>query len=308
MKVFMPVPREDWICDVIISEFRKYSKHEFVDDPHNADLIYLYAKWIWNHIPFGLLMSKPVITTVHHIVPHKTKNSDFISFDQFTDLYHVPNSHTATALQKLSSIKIKKVPYWINTERWKVLDDVEAQNDKLVLASFQRDTEGASIGRGLNPEPKFEKGPDIFADVVERFQPNELLVAIPGWRRDYLRQRLQRFDVMSSRAKLTNEMMNPLYNSIRCANGYYLVTSRYEGGPQAVLEAAQTRVKILSTDVGIAKDVLHPDCICRDVDEFEKKIKSLSIDHTVDYNFASVQNFAIDKLIHSYDDIMENMI
>ena len=41
----------------------------------------------------------------------------------------------------------------------------------------------------------------------------------------------------------------------------YVVSSRYEGGPQAVIEAAAMKVPIISNDVGIASKVLDPECV-----------------------------------------------
>ena len=43
-------------------------------------------------------------------------------------------------------------------------------------------------------------------------------------------------------------LVNKLYNIL----DLYLVTSRIEGGPQAILECALTKTPILSTDVGVA--------------------------------------------------------
>ncbi len=86
------------------------------------------------------------------------------------------------------------------------------------------------------------------------------------------------------------------------------MTSRHEGGPQAVLEASQTRTKILSTDVGIASQVLHPDCICASAEEFEEKIRSDAItDEHVEYNYESVQKLRIENLIESYDSMIDEV-
>jgi len=41
----------------------------------------------------------------------------------------------------------------------------------------------------------------------------------------------------------------------------YIVASRYEGGPQAILEASSMEIPIISTNVGIASSVLSSNCI-----------------------------------------------
>mgnify|MGYP003114745987 CR=1 FL=1 len=53
------------------------------------------------------------------------------------------------------------------------------------------------------------------------------------------------------------EAINNFYNML----DLYLVAARYEGGPQAIVECATNKTPIISTDVGIASSVLHPDSI-----------------------------------------------
>jgi len=43
----------------------------------------------------------------------------------------------------------------------------------------------------------------------------------------------------------------------------YIVGSRYEGGPQSIIEAALTETPIISTNVGIASTILSPASIYR---------------------------------------------
>ena len=60
------------------------------------------------------------------------------------------------------------------------------------------------------------------------------------------------------------KVLNELYNIL----DLYIVSSRIEGGPQAILECAATKTPILSTKVGVAPEVLHPESIYR-INEFE---------------------------------------
>ena len=46
--------------------------------------------------------------------------------------------------------------------------------------------------------------------------------------------------------------LNELYN---CLN-LYVVSSRVEGGPQSIMECASTMTPLISTDVGIANEIL----------------------------------------------------
>ena len=49
--------------------------------------------------------------------------------------------------------------------------------------------------------------------------------------------------------------LNELYNSLDLC----IVSSRVEGGPQAILECGISKVPIISTDVGIASNILSTD-------------------------------------------------
>ena len=53
------------------------------------------------------------------------------------------------------------------------------------------------------------------------------------------------------------KILNELYNCL----DLYIVTSRVEGGPQAILECGITNTPIISTDVGVASEILSKDSI-----------------------------------------------
>ena len=60
------------------------------------------------------------------------------------------------------------------------------------------------------------------------------------------------------------KMMNELYNIL----DLYIVASRVEGGPQAIVESGVTKTPIISTDVGFASDILSSESIF-DMNNFE---------------------------------------
>ena len=53
------------------------------------------------------------------------------------------------------------------------------------------------------------------------------------------------------------DVINKLYIGL----DLYIVGSRYEGGPQALLECAITNTPIISTDAGMAREVLSEESI-----------------------------------------------
>lgn len=306
-KIFMPSPGEDWIGDIQTVEFKSFSGLDFVDDPNQADVIYLFSKWIWNRFPIDVLEQKPVVTTIHHIVPEKGLDID--AFERFTDAYHVPNIHTERQLRALTEKPIVRIPYWSNPERWKPQKTKPIAPSYKVLASFQRDTEGGSTS------PKLEKGPDIFASIVESFKSGDVLPFIPGWRRDYIRDRLKgAYNVISSEAKLPHSVMNGLYDSVRESKGYYLITSRHEGGPMAVIECALMGAKVLSTDMGMASEVLHPDCIVCAPDDpdivrkFHDAIeKDVCRQEQLDFNLHRALELSPDKHMPKFVEMLEGL-
>ena len=135
--------------------------------------------------------------------------------------------------------------------------------DAFVIGSFQRDTEGAGISAGIFM-PKLEKGPDLFCDAVEKYSkkhPN-LHVVLAGWRRQYVINRLKSHNVNYSYFELpTQGRLRALYQCL----DLYPVTSRYEGGPQALIECGGMGIPVVSRNVGMAPMVLSPDAINDDV-------------------------------------------
>ena len=85
-----------------------------------------------------------------------------------------------------------------------------------------------------------------------------LTVLLAGTRRQYVLKELEEAKINYKYYEMADlEMLNKLYNVL----DLYLVTSRIEGGPQAILESAITKTPIISTDVGVASEVLHEDSL-----------------------------------------------
>ena len=92
------------------------------------------------------------------------------------------------------------------------------------------------------------------------------------------------------------EVVNELYNLL----DLYIVSSRIEGGPQAILECAASKTPILSTKVGVAPEVLHQDSIY-DIGEFNKaKI------HT-EYAWKQVQKYFLPNGFNEFINLFKNV-
>ena len=92
------------------------------------------------------------------------------------------------------------------------------------------------------------KGPDRFLEIASIYKKNpNLIVILSGKRRQYLIENFENFGIPYKYFEMVNlENMNKLYNIL----DLYIVSSRIEGGPQAILECAISRTPIISTDVG----------------------------------------------------------
>jgi len=136
-------------------------------------------------------------------------------------------------------------------ERWQRRRRLGIPDEAICIGSFQKD--GVGWGEGL--EPKLIKGPDVFVETVTRLSKNyPLFVLLTGPARGYVKRRLEaagipyRHDYVSDFGEL------PSY--YHCLD-LYLITSREEGGPKALLECMATGVPLVSTRVGMVADVLE---------------------------------------------------
>jgi len=289
MKIYIPKINESWIVDRFRSEWidNNYTSHSsFL---FNSDIIWILSPWTWNNISKRKLKNKKVICTIHHLESENINNeiNDFELLDSFVNAYHVITSKTVPLLTKSTNNRIFNIPFWVNNEIWKVLHNKKEIRNKFnfkeedfLIGSFQRDTEGQDL-----KSPKLIKGPDVFVNLVsELYLKNKnIKVVLAGKRRQYVISELQKRKIPFVYFEMVSQQtINELYNIL----DIYLVTSRIEGGPQAVVECAITKTPILSTDVGIASEILSVDAII--------KSNNLEIDKTnEDYAFEKVKKLIL---------------
>ena len=137
-------------------------------------------------------------------------------------------------------------------ERRKVRARLGIAEDQVCIGSFQKDGQGWEEGM----EPKLSKGPDVFLEAVRLLAavyPN-LVVLLTGPSRGYVKHGLGKLDVPYLHKYLTDYHEVPLYYR---ALDLYLVGSRWEGGPKALLESWASGVPIVSTRVGMCADLIR---------------------------------------------------
>jgi glycosyltransferase involved in cell wall biosynthesis len=122
--------------------------------------------------------------------------------------------------------------------------------DAVCIGSFQKD----GVGWNAGLEPKLIKGPDIFLRSVERLAgQHRVFVLLTGPARGYVKNGLDQLGIPYHHMYLSNYQEIAAY--YQCLD-LYLVTSRDEGGPKALLESMATGVPVVSTKVGMAPDIM----------------------------------------------------
>jgi glycosyltransferase involved in cell wall biosynthesis len=256
--------KEKWICDVLKEEFINCSELNIVKDPKDADIIWLLAPWSHRKVPEKLLRTKFVISTIHHIDWNKfEENKEYYNFiESVTNRYHTICPKTYTELRKITQKHITVMNFWINETQFYSIPHKTPLKvkyglpiDKFIIGSFQKDTEGKD-----NAMPKLCKGPDLFINIVKDIYTNDrnIHILLTGWRRTYITNELNKYKIPYTYLELVSPAeLNELYNCL----DLYIVSSRVEGGPRAIMECGMAKVPIISTDVGISELILPKESI-----------------------------------------------
>jgi glycosyltransferase involved in cell wall biosynthesis len=149
-------------------------------------------------------------------------------------------------------INLSYFPMQTGELRRRAREQYHIPQSAVVVGSFQKD--GVGWGEGL--EPKLIKGPDIFLKTVEllRARVPELYVLLSGPARGYVKAGLERMGVPYCHIFLKDyRKIGTLYQAL----DLYVVSSRQEGGPKAVLEAMASAVPLVTTRVGQAMDLVR---------------------------------------------------
>lgn len=275
MKIYLSKINESWIVDRVREEWYENNSSISTENIKDADLIWIIAPWVWKKTPKKHLKKKKVICSYYHFDFEKfgvKERKNFYDLDQYVDEYHVISEITKKQLSGLTEKKISSLPFWVNQYKWfEINEKIELRNafnlskQDYLIGSFQRDTEGHDL-----ISPKLSKGPDIFIKIVKEIysENKNLKVILSGKRRNYIIKNLEEANIPYRYFEMAPiDVVNKLYNIL----DLYLVTSRVEGGPQAILECGITKTPIISTNVGVAPEILHKDSIFYGTDYKEAK-------------------------------------
>lgn len=171
-------------------------------------------------------------------------------------------SHDVLTSQGVPPEKLVKIPLGVDLKHFQpptpeirahVRQKLGIPAEAFCIGSFQKDGRGWE-GEGL--VPKLVKGPDIFLETMAglaRRHPN-LMVLLTGPARGYVKQGLEKIGVpyVHQEFEYYPDIL-PCYHAL----DLYLITSRSEGGPKALLESWATAVPLVSTRVGMCADLMR---------------------------------------------------
>jgi glycosyltransferase involved in cell wall biosynthesis len=273
-----------------------------------SDVIHTVHWPVLRQVPRQLLIGKRVVSHLSHDPIAAVAQPGFQEVLRLVSLW-VVRSHRAKRQLEAWGVRAQVIPYVLDVTTFhplpkdsgrvrRLAEQWAIPSDAYLIGSFQRDTEGRDL-----LSPKLVKGPDLFAEIVAdvRCRYPNVHVILAGPRRHWLRQRLSDLGVPFTFVgkvvedddirinNLTFDQVNCLYNLV----DLYLVSSRLEGGPQAVIEAAAVRCAILSSDVGHAREILHEACVYSDAYEaarcIDEAIQGRGAPQAVEHNYQSVQ-------------------
>jgi len=143
-------------------------------------------------------------------------------------------------------------PFRTLEQKWEARSLLGIPKSAFVVGSFQKD--GVGWGEGL--EPKLIKGPDVFLATMKKVKDQipELFILLTGPSRGYMMRGL---DELGIPYRHTHLKSYPDVAKMYSASDMYLIASRQEGGPKAVLESMASGVPLVTTRVGQAMELVN---------------------------------------------------
>lgn len=244
-----------------------------------ADCDFIHSVW-WEslyRLPLEILKNKFILCSISNRPFHYLTNPKFTLILPYLNIIISQTRQAQNEFKKMG-IDSFYLPYTVDLQTFNPQNSLSQSEirrkynlpqDKYLIGNFHRDSEGSDLSR-----PKLQKGPDLFLEIVKELwrRHQNIHILLAGPRRHWLRSHLQRLSIPYTFigelvAKddwqiniLKPHVINELYHALDLA----IVTSRWEGAPRTILEAAATKTKIISTPVGIANDLLDPNCLYTD--------------------------------------------
>jgi len=277
---------------------------------------------------FKKLLNKKILAVITNDIRNYPLR--FNKLSSLVDLWISPNKKISKYLSD-NKVPYIQIPFYVSPEKFKKLNlgkkelsqklniNYDIIKNKILIGSFQRD----SLGKDLT-KPKWQKNPDLLIRICKEIPKDKFILILAGPRRHYVINQCKKYNIPYIfigdeqlikenkddffKNNLSEEIINLLYNLI----DIYIVSSKIEGGPKAILEASLTKTLILSTDVGLARDFIHPDLIYKEnnIDIIKNFIQNLKenqnkINKYIKFNYQNTLNKLNEKnYIQSYKKIL----
>ena len=294
LKIYINKANESWVVDRFRKEFISHNPQITTKFLSRSNLVWIISPWTWRKLSKKTLSNSKAICTIHHLEDKDMEGDnleDFLERDKYVDKYHVISKKTIDNLVKITNKEIVYEPFWINQNIFYEINKKDQLRKKynfndedFVIGSFQRDSEGHNSSL-----PKLIK---------KFYLIKNLRVVLSGYRRDYLINELNKENISFDYFESTDlKQLNELYNIL----DLYIVSSRIEGGPQAILESAITKTPVISTNVGIADEILSQESIF-DMDNYHLSTPN------VEFAYKNAQKFTMQNQYKKFVKIFEELI
>ncbi|MFV0416231.1 MAG: glycosyltransferase family 4 protein [Chthoniobacterales bacterium] len=277
---FTPGDGSGWAIDEDLRQIRLALKGDITETTVARAKIVYSPFWAGlAFYPIELLQRRFVICHADNPPFFYLRQGAFGKYQNLVDLW-IARSMEAFEQFKTLQLPVRYVPYATDANLFNPLDLTDDERaarrkqynipeDAYVISNFHRDTEADSHGNFTIP--KAQKNPELLIEIAEHLRTRNLNfhILLAGPRRHWLRNELSKrnlpFTFIGEEIEgddfgkniLNRKQLNELY----ALSDLYLVPSRWEGGPQSIMEAAAARCAILSTRVGLAMDILNPNCL-----------------------------------------------
>lgn len=222
----------------------KYRHNEFVELTKKVDVIH----WLFN---VGNLSEKykkiykelkvPTVATVHHVDKDESYK---IAAAQFSDLIHVVSCEWFLFLKSKTKTPVALASLGIaNNEQGIILSRKPSKTFKVGMMGFYP---------GKNNRKRFDIAIAVFEMLISNSINVTLVIQGSGWEKFY--DDFKRIGLSFHHFGYKSD--KDIFDFFKGID-VYLCTSDIEGGPLPVLEAMSFGIPVVSTEVGISKDLLQ---------------------------------------------------